>query len=171
MLLALTAGAIAMLLLPATAKAARSDESAVRTDRALSTALLAEVNTARAERGRRSLQSVASLRRAARTHAVSMGERGYFGHVRTGDERGLAQTYAGKVAETLFWTGGSLSAREVVDRWLASAPHRTIVLGKRFAEIGILAVRVAQAPGVYRGATVTIVVADYGIPRRALARS
>jgi uncharacterized protein YkwD len=169
-LVALVAGAIAMLLLPATAEAARQDESGARTDRALSADLLAEVNAVREERGRRPLLSVASLRRAARSHAASMGERGYFSHVRAGDERGLAQAYSGEVAETLFWTGGSIGAREVIDRWLASAPHRKILLGKQFAEIGILAVRVQQAPGVYRGATVTIVVADYGIPQRLLAR-
>jgi uncharacterized protein YkwD len=49
--------------------------------------------------------------------------------------------------------------------WLGSPEHRKNMLTARWREIGVAAVHVAGAPGVYKGMDVTIVTTDFGVRR------
>jgi uncharacterized protein YkwD len=44
-----------------------------------------------------------------------------------------------------------------------SPPHRANLLSPRWREVGLAAVHVGRAPGVYGGREVTIVTADFGV--------
>ena len=47
--------------------------------------------------------------------------------------------------------------------WLDSPEHRKNLENPSWREIGVSAVHVAQAPGVYHGQEVTIVTTDFGV--------
>jgi uncharacterized protein YkwD len=57
-----------------------------------------------------------------------------------------------------------LSAREVLNLWLASPTHRATLLSPAWRDVGLGAVR-AVAGGVYGGRVVTILTADFGVRR------
>ena len=61
--------------------------------------------------------------------------------------------------------GRGLFADEPIDAWLQSPEHRANLLNQRWREVGIGAVFVDSAPGVYSGSPVTIVTADFGVRR------
>jgi uncharacterized protein YkwD len=50
-----------------------------------------------------------------------------------------------------------------VRRWLASPTHRAVLLRARWRDVGVSAVRVATAPGMYRRQNVTIVTLELGV--------
>jgi uncharacterized protein YkwD len=129
---------------------------------------LAEINAARHAHGLRSLRLDARLARAAAAHARSMGQRGYFSHSSaegsSAAER-IRRYYPGAaVGEVIFWREPTATARQAIEAWLSSASHRRIVLGRAFRHVGISAVHMTHAPGVYGGRDVTIIVADFGAP-------
>jgi uncharacterized protein YkwD len=47
--------------------------------------------------------------------------------------------------------------------WLASPEHRANLMNPHWREIGVAAVHVTAAPGIYRGLDVTIVTTDFGV--------
>jgi uncharacterized protein YkwD len=47
--------------------------------------------------------------------------------------------------------------------WIASPEHLRNLLTARWREIGISAVHVSSAPGVFQGQSVTIVTTDFGV--------
>jgi uncharacterized protein YkwD len=49
--------------------------------------------------------------------------------------------------------------------WILSPPHLANLLSHQWRQIGISAVRVARAPGVYSDRPVTIVTTDFGVRR------
>jgi uncharacterized protein YkwD len=53
----------------------------------------------------------------------------------------------------------------VIEAWLHSPPHRTVLLAPEWRELGISAVRVDDAPGSFDGMDATIVTADFGARR------
>jgi uncharacterized protein YkwD len=95
-----------------------------------------------------------------------MARLGFFGHSSadgtTAAER-IRRFYRGSaVGETLLWASPTLSARQALDSWLASPPHRSIILDGSYREVGLGAIHVAHAPGAFGGREVTILVADFG---------
>jgi uncharacterized protein YkwD len=64
--------------------------------------------------------------------------------------------------ENLLWAPQSVSARAAVREWLESPPHRLVMLGRGWRELGIGSVRAAKAPGVFGGIDVVIVAAEFG---------
>jgi uncharacterized protein YkwD len=129
-------------------------------------AIVKRINDVRRAQGLRPLRIAAALGRAAVGHARSMARQGYFSHNGPdGSSPGtrIRRLYAGStVGETLLWRSPDVSAAETVRLWLASPPHRRVLLLPAFTEIGIGVVHAANAPGAYRGLDVTIVVADFG---------
>jgi uncharacterized protein YkwD len=103
--------------------------------------VLARVNEARRRAGRGALSHRAALELAASRHAADMVARGYFAHEspegRTARERADEAGYgpALLVGETIAY--GQRTAGAVVTDWLASAPHRRVLLDRRFAELGV----------------------------------
>jgi uncharacterized protein YkwD len=67
------------------------------------------------------------------------------------------------VGETLLWSSPDVDAAAAVEDWLASPPHRRILLTPSWRQIGISAVHETSAPGVYGGLEVTIITADFGV--------
>jgi uncharacterized protein YkwD len=136
--------------------------------------LVASLNAARRANGLRGVRSNAALRRAALEHALSMAQDGYFSHSSAnGDSASTRITSyyrvrserSWSVGEVLYWASGNVSSDAVVGAWLSSPPHRAELLARRWRDVGVAAVYVPNAPGVYRGLNVTIVVVDFGVRR------
>jgi uncharacterized protein YkwD len=97
-------------------------------------ALLCLVNRQRARAGRRALRVNSRLALAARRHAADMARRGYFDHMspagRSPMTRARAVGWRGSIGEVLASSCGSLSTpAATVAAWLASPPHRAVLLG------------------------------------------
>ena len=67
-----------------------------------------------------------------------------------------------RVGENLIWRTDRLTARAAVTAWLASPGHRENLLGPKFREVGISAVRAVGAPGVYGDRRVVVLTVDFG---------
>ncbi len=117
------------------------------------------------ERRRHGLNSLGprrALGKAAIRHARDMVSRGYFGHVSpTGSDpldRALAAGYRGgrkiSVGENLLSWSTPLTAAAVVEKWMASPPHRRNTLCRCWSDVGIALVR--HTPSGARGLTVAV---------------
>ena len=72
-----------------------------------------------------------------------------------------------EVGENIFYQSPTtIAAALVVRSWLASPGHRANMLARGWRDIGVGAVSLPSAPGVYGGSSVTIVTADFGKRRR-----
>ena len=133
--------------------------------------VLAEVNAFRARHGLTPLRLSARLVAAAESHATAMARRGFFAH-RSADgtsvPRRVRRFYAKRgfarwsVGENLLWSARTLDGRRALRMWLRSRTHRRNLLTPRWREIGLAALRVDGAPGVFAGRDVTIVTANFG---------
>lgn len=150
---------------PATATGASSRISSADS---LERPLLALVNRLRRDAGLGTLRLSPALARAADAHGRAMGRHGFFGHdsldgssVRDRVSRWLRSLRSGGiVGEVLLWRSPAPTPQEALSMWLHSPPHRAVLLDPRYRTIGLAAVTVRSAPGVYRGLDVTIVAAD-----------
>ena len=169
--------ALALALLVAAALLA---DSALATSRAeknlppLNHQVLAAVNRFRAAHGLVALRESAALDRSARQHSLEMGRRGYFAHTSadgTSFWRRIQHYYPQQsfsywsVGENLVWESQSLSAAKAMQLWIASPPHLANLLSRRWRQMGISAVDVPRAPGVYGGRHVIIITTDFGVRR------
>ena len=129
--------------------------------------VLLRINAVRARFGLQPLVVSAGLSAAAIEHSVAMGRSGVFDHgafgtrIRRFYPKGGASVWG--AGENLFWGPMTVSASEVVRRWLRSPPHREHLLDASWREIGIAVYRLPVAPGVYGGQDVAIVTADFGV--------
>jgi uncharacterized protein YkwD len=166
---------LASAVLVATAFVADPAVASTRTETSLQTLnrqVLASVNRFRAAHGLRALHESGALDRSARRHSFEMGRLGYFGH---SSADGLqfwqrirhfypAHGYSyWAVGENLVWASPSLSAGGAMKMWISSPPHRANMLSRRWRQMGIAAVSVARAPGVYGRRRVVIVTTDFGV--------
>ncbi|MEA2132935.1 MAG: hypothetical protein QOC68_844 [Solirubrobacteraceae bacterium] len=127
------------------ARASRASRAAVRRS------VVCLINRQRASSGRRGLVADRRLTRAAARHAADMARHNYFGHVSPNGasplRRARAAGWRGGVGEALAWGCGSLSSPAATVRaWMASPPHRAILLGRGRA-IGIGFKRAAGCSG------------------------
>lgn len=133
--------------------------------------VLIELNEARRAHGVIPLRRSWALTAAARAHATSMGRLGFFSHTSddgTSATRRIASFYdvGGSsdwaVSEIIEWTQGTPSATEALAAWLASDHHRRELERPYWREVGVGIVHVDDAPGVFDGRDVTILVVDFG---------
>lgn len=162
---------LAIAFLADSALASSRSETSLRT---LNGKVLASVNRFRARHGLAALHESNALDRSARQHSLEMGRLGYFGHSSADGAQfwqrirhfysahGYSYWSAG---ENLVWASPSLRAGAALNLWIASPPHRANLLSRRWRQIGISAVGVTRAPGVYGGRRVTIITADFGVRR------
>jgi uncharacterized protein YkwD len=138
---------------------------------ALAGQVLSELNVVRSQHHLSLLRSSPGLRAAAVEHSRDMASTGYFSHSSADGTpfwKRLQRLYPStgfrswNVGETLVWSSPDLDAQGAVADWLASPPHRAIVLGSQWREVGVASVHSSDAPGVYGGLAVTIVTADFG---------
>lgn len=135
---------LASLAVASTAPA--GSEVALMEQGTLARDVVRELNRVRAAHGLERLRTQAGLRAAATEHTHSMLTAGFFAHESpdgTPFHDRIRKHYpshgwsAWSVGETLVSSGGRLDARAVVDAWLASPPHREVILSERWRKIGI----------------------------------
>ena len=169
--------ALAAACLPgaATSWAAGEDVTAssavVSRDFQLEAGVLAEINRTRARAGLKRLRLSKPLSKAAAFHSSEMASYGYFDHASPGGgqfHNRIRRFYRPKrywaVGENLAWASWFEPA-EIVAAWLESPSHRATLLSRLWREVGLGAIAVPVAPGVYGGTDVTILTADFGARR------
>lgn len=115
-------------------------------------AILRAINGVRAANGRQPLGLGRRLHVAAKAHSVDMARRGYFDHgpfVRRLRRFGIRSRHIGE--NIAYATEPGFSAALVLQMWMASPPHRSILLDQSFRRVGI---------GVAGGST-RLVTADF----------
>jgi uncharacterized protein YkwD len=135
-------------------------------------ALRCLVNTTREQHGLRALRPSARLRAAADRQSADMVARGYFAHVTpegksVADRLREAGYFGGSqdwvVGEDIGWGTSTLSsAAAIFDAWMHSPPHRRVILGREFRQIGIGVARGVPVPGQGDGATFVMDVGEVG---------
>jgi uncharacterized protein YkwD len=152
----------------AAGKPARSLAAADR----LESGVLAELNAIRRSHGLAPVHLSSPLSAAADAHSRSMATFGYFEHEsRDGSAfwKRIQRFYGPtgydtwSVGENLLWSSGGVDASRALKLWMASPGHRANILTARWREVGLSAVTVAGAPGVYGGRDVVIITTDFGI--------
>lgn len=139
-------------------------------------AVVAEINRVRLARGLPMLRLASELGRAGDAHGRALAYAGEFSHDWPADDapfgRWIARFYprgsyrSWRAGENLLWTTGRFTAREAVAAWLASPPHRKVMLAPHWREVGVGVVRAYDAPGVYQRHTVAIAAAEFGLRTR-----
>jgi len=136
--------------------------------------VVAQINHVREQHGLGPLRLSVKLNEAAHAHSLQMAHDGYFAHEsadgsafwkRIGTFYSSSPWSYWSVGENLLWEAPDVSPARAVQLWLASPEHRKNLLTSRWREIGISAVHVGAAPGVYEGLPVTIVTTDFGVRR------
>src|SRR3954469_21229849 len=121
------------------------------------TALIAAVNSVRSLPLLPKLRVDANLSRAARSHSRDMLLRDYFAHGNFTVRMSRFGVSGHVFAENLAWGTGVMSANTTIAHWLASPPHRTILLDPALRRIGV-----ATPIGAFGGfARTTMVTADF----------
>ena len=140
----------------------------------LETGVLADINSFRAAHGLARLRLSTSLTLAARAHSTQMAQDGYFAHEsadgspfwkRVQAFYGSSPWRLWSVGENLLWSSPGVTAGHALQMWVASPEHLKNLMNPQWREIGVSAVHVSAAPGVYRGLGVTIVTTDFGVRR------
>jgi uncharacterized protein YkwD len=103
--------------------------------------VLDEVNRVRSAHQLAPLRLDPVLERAAQSHSFDMLRRGYFGHGAFARRLSRFGARGPRLGENLAWgTGSAADERYIVQRWLASPPHRANLLRPGFRRIGVGAV-------------------------------
>jgi uncharacterized protein YkwD len=135
-------------------------------------ALLCLVNEQRAQQGLAGVDSSWRLRRAAQGHTDDMVARAYFGHVSPGGSDlsdriratgYLSHRYDWFLGEALGWAEGPVATPDrLMAAWMASPPHRAVILGPLYRQLGVGVDLAAPTAGVQDAFTVTL---DFGRTR------
>jgi uncharacterized protein YkwD len=169
-LVAILAAAVAAS--PTGARTQEGRTLAARDD--LESGVLVQINALRRQHGLAPLRLNGRLRAAADVHSAAMASRGFFSHASADGTifwKRVARFYPQgssrywSVGENLLWSSPDVDAAGTLKMWLESPSHRKNLLKREWREIGLSAVHVGSAPGVYKGREVTIVTADFGTRR------
>jgi uncharacterized protein YkwD len=170
--LALVALVAAVGICAGGAGAAGAPARSIASADALEPAILVELNAIRREHGLVPLRLSTALTQAADTHSRAMGTFGFFTHEsRDGSVfwKRVQRFYAPRdaatwsVGENLLWSAPTIEPKAAVALWMKSPGHRKNILTARWREIGLSAVAVTAAPGVFGGRDVTIVTSEFGV--------
>lgn len=133
--------------------------------------LLGEMNAVRAARGLHPLTVAPGLRASALSHSRAMLAHGFFAHESpdgTAFSERIKRTYAPRpsgfwaVGENLYSSSVQPTAANTVRAWLASPPHRGILLSAQYRDVGIGVVRSTLAGGEFGDLPTWVVTADFG---------
>jgi uncharacterized protein YkwD len=129
------------------------------------------INKFRRAHGLVPLRISAQLNASARQHSEEMGAKGYFDH---NSANGTAwwkriqhyypvhgYTYW-TVGENLLFASPSIGADAAMKLWIASPDHLRNLKDPNWRNLGVSAVHVLKAGGVYEGQEVTIITTDFG---------
>jgi uncharacterized protein YkwD len=141
----------------------------------LERAVIRELNRTRVEHGLRPLRFGDGLRSAAAQHSRSMLVDGFFEHESADgasfDQR-IKRYYTDRgwerwaVGEALLSSSVQISAREIVETWIESPPHRAVVLSPVYRDAGVGVFFTPAASGAYGGDAALVVTADFGMRER-----
>jgi uncharacterized protein YkwD len=166
---------LAAVVLGATASAARTETTHVTLLKTLNHQLATAINDFRKAHHLQKLRVRVSLNASARQHSKEMGTDGYFDHSSadgTAFWKRIEHYYTMKhyhywaVGENLLFASPDISAVDALSEWIASPEHLANLENKNWRDIGISAVHVSNAPGVYGGDDVTIITTDFGVRRK-----
>jgi uncharacterized protein YkwD len=145
-----------------------------RTYSTLEIGILQQLNALRTSHHLHTITLSRELTTAAMAHTREMSTRGYFAHD-SGDGSAFwkrIQHYYGpagfgywSVGENLLWSSPDVDSAQAIKLWFNSPEHKKNMLDPRWREIGIAALHVSAAPGVYGDQEVTIVTTDFGVRR------
>ena len=162
-----------LLMLPAPAAAQEPESCAPAAERA---AVLAELNAVRVASGLAPVRRRPALGRAACAHASDMVARRYFSHTspdglgpgdRVRASGYVRNTPAWRAGEILLWARApAFTAADAAQRWLASPPHRAILLSPDYRDAGVGVVAGAPAGDPANTPAVTMAVV-FGARARA----
>lgn len=147
--------------------AAKSQKQLVSLNREIASA----INDFRAARHLAPLRLSPQLNASARQHSEEMGADGYFDHPSAnGTEfwKRIQSFYSARnypywtVGENLLWSSPDISAADALKMWIGSPEHLKNLKSKTWRDLGVSAVRVTNAGGIYDGYTVTIITTDFG---------
>jgi len=170
-LLAFASTLTLLLVLAAGAGGASKPARTMAAARGLETNVLAELNGIRRRHGLAPLKLSKPLSAAADAHSRAMGTYGFFAHdSRDGSAfwKRVQHYYVPRgyrnwsVGENLLWSSGTLTAPVALNLWMKSPGHRKNILTAGWREIGISAMAVRAAPGVFGGRDVVIITTDFG---------
>ena len=166
---ALSAGGAARAAVPSTPVVCARCDSDIA---AVTTRLLAEINAERRASGLHVLAVSPALAEAAGYHDRQMLEHGFFGHNSPDGAsfwQRLKRFYPPEtgrywaVGENLLRASPGTGAETMLRSWLASAPHRRVLLDPSWRSVGLAIRHVSMAGGVFGGRPVTVVTADFGV--------
>ena len=172
-LVVVATGLVTIGLLASSAFAtSRSAEQSLPT---LNQQVFAAINSFRASHGLVPLRPSKALDRSALSHSLEMGAKSYFAHnsangqafwlrVRRYYRAGGYSHWA--VGENLLWDAPAVSAGTALQQWIKSPPHLRNLETARWRELGVSAVTVTDAGGVYGRRRVTIITTDFGVRSR-----
>jgi uncharacterized protein YkwD len=106
-------------------------------------AVICEINRVRRRHGLAPVSADARLTRMAGGYSRAMVSRRFFSHVSPGgttlSDRLRAAGYRGRAAgEVLAWGKGRLATpRATVRSWMHSPPHRSVLLGRNYRDVGV----------------------------------
>ena len=135
-------------------------------------ALVRELNRTRVAHGVQTLRFGGELEVAAAQHSRSMLQHGYFDHSSrdgTAFDRRVRRYYPNRgcrrwaVGEALLSSPGEISAREIVQAWINSPPHRAVILSGVYRDAGLGVYFAPAASGSFGGAPALVVTADFGL--------
>jgi uncharacterized protein YkwD len=139
---------------------------------ALESQLLTQINAYRFRHGLRAYRLNARLTAAANLQSTSMVTRGFFAHESANGGafwKRIAAFYGFRgyrnwsVGENLLYSSPDVSSSSALRMWITSPEHKANLLDRGWREIGLAAVHVPSAPGVFHGDSVTVVTADFGV--------
>jgi uncharacterized protein YkwD len=168
---AVVAGAVALAAPAVLARPAPHRAPAVALT-SLEFGVLADINAFRAAHHLHALSLSTELTSAARQHSREMAADGYFAHNSVGGSvfwKRIRRYYPSSswsfwsVGENLLWSSATVTAADALKMWEASPEHLANMLTPRWREIGVSAVRVDLAPGIFHGLDVTIITTDFGV--------
>jgi uncharacterized protein YkwD len=165
--------AICALLAASTLSASRK-HSVMSKMPSLNAAVLAQINAFRAQHDLTALTVSRGLTLSASKHSTEMGADGYFAHTSPDGSafwQRIKAFYPSRsfgywsVGENLVWSSPTIDATTAMQLWEQSPEHLANLLSPRWRQIGVSAVHVTAAPGVYHGMNVTIITTDFGTRR------
>jgi uncharacterized protein YkwD len=169
--LLVTAFVLVAVVLGVTASPAQSGAQRATQLRTLNKQIAAAINTYRQAHGLAPLKVSTQLNAAALQHSQEMGADGYFDHSSadgTSFWKRIQKYYPSSsysywsVGENLVFGSPSIGAVQAMKLWIASPEHRANLRNKNWRDLGVAAVHVQDAGGVYGDSTVTIITTDFG---------
>ncbi len=155
----------------ATASVAQSGEAKATQLLSLNHQVAVAINNFRRAHHLPLLRLRTGLNASARQHSVEMGVDGYFDHPSADGTvfwKRIQKYYPSAsyrywtVGENLLFASPSVSAANAMQQWIASPEHLANLKNKNWRDLGVSAVHVPDAGGIYGGTTVTIITTDFG---------